>query len=381
MSVQLRRRDRPAAPGSICARLYGIEKTTSKQVECSQNVLAIYYPSGHQAHAELGHPERPERVEALRQTLQASGDWEAAQQLAPLPLSLDFLGRLHRPAYLESLQQACQRGAHLDGDTYTTTASWQLALNAAGGAAALAQAVWTGQVRRGLALTRPPGHHATAGRGMGFCLINNIAVAAGYLLQQPDGAAGPAQRLAIVDLDLHHGNGTQDIFWQSGELLFISTHQLPLYPGTGRLEETGAGPGSGCTANLPLPPYTGDQGFRAAMDEVILSLLDRFEPQMILVSFGFDTHWRDPLGQLLLSAEGYYGLLRSLAMWSEAHCAGKLALFLEGGYDLLAGQACVEAAMAALMDRPFHDPLGPAPEGESGGWQDVVRRAKQIWKL
>jgi acetoin utilization deacetylase AcuC-like enzyme len=339
--------------------------------------LVYFYPEGHAAHYAAGHPERPERVEAICQALQAAGWWEGYPQLAPLPLTQADLELAHHPTYLEELRRACQRGAWLDGDTYTTPASWQLAVNAAGGAAAVAQAIWQGRARRGLALTRPPGHHATARRGMGFCLLNNVALAAAYLIASPSGA----QRLAIVDLDLHHGNGTQDIFWSRGDVLYISTHQSPLYPGTGFLEETGAGAGEGLTANFPLPPYTGDQGFLEVMQALILPLLDRFNPQMLLVSVGFDTHWRDPLGSLSLSAQGYGQLIAYLRQWADQNCAGKIALFLEGGYDLEAAKACVSAAVAALLDLPWEDSLGLAPYPENFAWRSIVSAAKRIWNL
>lgn len=343
--------------------------------------LVYFYPEGHAAHFEPGHPERPERIEALVQALDAAGWWQPHPHLAPIPLSVDYLAQVHTRQYLELLHVCCQNGQHLDGDTYTTPASWQLALNAAGGSVAVAQAVWRGQARRGLALARPPGHHATARRGMGFCLLNNIAIAAQYLLTGPMGGGPNARRLAIVDLDLHHGNGTQDIFWQRDDLFFISTHQSPFYPGTGALDETGAGRGQGFTANFPLPPLTGDAGFCSVMDELILPLLDRYAPQMLLVSFGFDPHWRDPLGHLCLSGSGCYQLIHKLVGWSEENCSGKIALFLEGGYDLEAGKTCVLAAVAALLGQAYEDPLGPFPQRETDAWQSMVRTAQKMWQL
>ncbi|MFM8322900.1 MAG: histone deacetylase [Chloroflexota bacterium] len=349
--------------------------------------LAVFYPIGHTAHVERGHPERPERVETARAALQALGAWDPAWKLDPLPLAADWIGRLHDPLYLETLQEFSQAGRWLDGDTYTTPASWGLALNAAGGAAAVAQAVWQGQARRGFALCRPPGHHATRRRGMGFCLLNNVALAAEYLLcgdpaaRSVEQGAPPAQRLAVVDLDLHHGNGTQGIFWERPEVAFLSLHQSPLYPGSGALDERGAGPGLGYTANLPLPPGSGDQAYRAGLDGWVLPLLERFDPQMLLVSFGFDPHWRDPLGSLQLSAAVYGELIAGLAAWADAHCGGRMALFLEGGYDLQAGWACTQSAAAALLGQPWQDALGPSPVGETDAWQPILRSAQRIWDV
>ena len=338
--------------------------------------LVYFYPEGHQAHYELGHPERPERVETIRQALQATGWWEAYPKLEPLEVSDDLFGRIHESNYLKELEAACRGGRHLDMDTYTTPASWQLALNAAGGALSVASSVWQGAAKRGFGLTRPPGHHATYDQGMGFCLLNNVALGAEYLLKELG-----AQRVAIIDLDLHHGNGTQDIFWRRGDVFYVSTHQSPLYPGSGGLEETGSGDGLGSTANFPLPPGSGDGAFGEIMDGLILPLMDRFLPQMILVSYGFDTHWRDPLGHLQLSAQGYGKLIASLVGWADAHCAGRIAIFLEGGYDLEAAAACSLAVNAALLGTQWEDSLGESPRFEGRSWQAVAQRARQIWGL
>lgn len=343
--------------------------------------MVFFYPRGHAAHISPGHAERPERVETVRHAFERMGWWQAFSHVEPLQISREFLAKVHAPEYLEFLELACKRSDWLDSDTYTTSASWRLALNAAGGAVAVARAVWQGQSRCGFALTRPPGHHAMIRRGMGFCLLNNIAIAAEDLIRQPQGEHPAAQRLAIIDLDLHHGNGTQDIFWERNDVLFISTHQSPLYPGSGHIDEVGGGPGQCYTANFPLPPGTGDQGFRTVMEELILPLLDCFSPQMLMVSFGFDPHWRDPLGHLMLSAAGYGGLIASLTGWADAHCQGKLALFLEGGYDLDAAAACSQAVMAAMLKLPWEDPLGPSPRPEGNSWRPVVHAARQIWSL
>jgi len=342
--------------------------------------IVFFYPEGHQAHNEPGHPERPERVEAIKDALDGVGWWQPYPQLLPLPVKENVLNSIHSPAYLSTLSRICRRGEHYDIDTYTTPQTWELAHLAAGGACAVAGEVWKGSARSGFALTRPPGHHATRSSAMGFCVLNNIAIAAQFLIQEHG-----ARRLAIIDLDLHHGNGTQNIFYDRPEVFYISTHQSPLYPGTGRLEETGEVAGLGTTANFPLPPFSGDRAFQAVLEELILPLLHRFEPEMILVSYGFDPHWSDPLGNLRLSAEGYGKLIQSLVTFSESYCLGRIALFLEGGYNLDAARACSIAVTAALLRVPslqMSGPAwGPAPGGEGNEWMNLIKKAKGLWQI
>lgn len=350
--------------------------------------LVLFYPEGHQAHFENGHPERPERVEVVRQTLDEAGWWAPFPKVEPFLLPIEFIQRVHSASYLSRLEAACQQGARLDLDTYTTPASWRLALNAIGGSAAVAERIWRnpqgdrpGVKGRGFALSRPPGHHAERARGMGFCLLNNVAAASEYVLSFPMPGVPNARRVAIVDLDLHHGNGTQDIFWQREDVLFISTHQAPLYPGTGALDEIGAGDGLGFTVNLPFPPATGDSGYQAAMEEVILPLLARYQPEMLLVSLGFDTHWRDPLGHILLTAGGIGRLVKSLVDWADGDCQSRIMLIMEGGYDTLSVAACARATAAALLGENIVDGLGGPNRVEGKSWQPVVRQAKAIWQL
>jgi len=345
-------------------------------MELKMDDLILYYPQGHENHYEIGHPERPERVEAIKTALQENGYWDLYPQLEPLSLPDDVLWKIHRPDYLEALEEVCRKGMHFDADTYTRPASWDLAHNAAGGAAAVASAVWGRSAKRGFALNRPPGHHATSQRAMGFCLLNNVAIAAQKLIH-----SNGAKRLAIIDLDLHHGNGTQDIFWRRNDVFYLSTHQSPLYPGTGGLEEIGSGPGKGFTANFPLPPGTGDRGFLSITRELILPLLNRYKPEIMLISVGFDPHWRDPLGHLLLSAGGYCDLISELKSWADEHCDGKIALFLEGGYDLDAGVSCVQSWIAGLMDYAWQDNLGISSKEEGNSWMQVKDRALEVWKL
>lgn len=338
--------------------------------------MIYYYPEGHAEHYEAGHPERPERVEVIRSALQQLGWWDEFPVLRPVKLDEDILTRVHTPAYLNVLELSCRRGGHLDADTYTTPASWDLALATAGGAVAVAQAVWRGLAYHGFALTRPPGHHATRGQGMGFCLLNNVSLAAEYLIRSEN-----ATRLVILDFDLHHGNGTQDIFYQRDDVFYISTHQSPFYPGTGMLDETGRGTGIGYTANFPFPPGSGDTAFLTALEEIILPLLDRYQPQMILVSYGFDVHWSDPLGHLLVSASGYSGLISRLSNWADSNCGGRMVLFLEGGYNLDAAAACSCGVVAAMLDQKFTDPLGNSPYAEGNIWYRVLEQAYRLWEI
>jgi acetoin utilization deacetylase AcuC-like enzyme len=338
--------------------------------------IVFFYPEGHQNHAKPGHPERPERVEAIKTSLINADLWDRYPKIPKNYPSEQVLKAIHRPAYLSLLNEACQNQRQIDFDTYITGDSCQLALNTAGGAVETAKEVWNNNAKRGFAFTRPPGHHATPDRAMGFCLLNNIALAAENLIQNEN-----AHRIAIVDIDLHHGNGTQDIFWERGDVLYLSTHQYPHYPGTGRINEMGSGEGENTTINIPLPPYSGDAAFRAIMHEIILPLLDRFNPEMVLVSAGMDIHWMDPLGQLLISVNGYAETISALAHWADQHCEGKIALFLEGGYDIDAGAACALAATQALIGHPWQDPMGPSPSKEEDFWEIVVENAQMLWRI
>ncbi|MEM4655079.1 MAG: histone deacetylase [Thermosphaera sp.] len=338
--------------------------------------IIYYYPHEHARHFQVGHPERPERVEAIVQALREYDLWDGYPKAEAKGLSLEELAFVHSPNYLKELGNACRYGDSLDMDTYTTPFSWELAIRTAAGAISVAEAVWTRQAKRGFALTRPPGHHATSRRGMGFCLLNNIALAAEWLVRHDS-----ARRVAILDFDLHHGNGTQEIFWERSDVFFLSTHQSPLYPGSGYLDEIGAGDGKGFTANFPLPPGSGDQAFSTLVHEIILPLLSRYQPQILLISYGFDPHWRDPLGHLQLSARQYGEMIRLLTQWSDLNCEGRIALFLEGGYDLDSAKACSLAVVHALLGKPFEDPLGVSPREEGRSWIKVLEQAKRLWQI
>lgn len=341
--------------------------------------LFFFYPDKHEQHFEFGHPERPERVNVIRDGLSEKIWWDKFKHLEPFSVPDDILHRVHSISYIDNLKNLCKVGSRLDGDTYTTRASWMLALNAAGGAVAVADSIWNKDdhtISKGFALTRPPGHHATISRGMGFCLLNNVAIAAEYLIQKYG-----VKKIAIIDLDLHHGNGTQDVFYHRDDVFYISTHQYPFYPGSGSLLEIGEGVGFGYTANFPLPPATGDIGFSTINEKFILPILNVYSPEIVLVSYGFDPHWMDPLGHLQLSAGVYGELIRDIKEWADKNSDGKLGLFLEGGYDLDAGRACSEAIVSVLMDEEWSDYLGVSPRAEGNSWRSVVRKAEEIWKF
>jgi len=336
--------------------------------------LALFYPEKHEQHFSPDHPERPERVEAIRAALKGAGLVDVALQVKPASIPEEILYKIHSEAHTRNIEASSRRGGHIDADTYVTTASWQLALNAAGGGIAVAEAVYQRDARRGLALTRPPGHHATRDHAMGFCLLNNIALTTEYILQTTD-----AERIAILDVDLHHGNGTQDIFYHRGDVFFCSIHQYPLYPMTGLAQETGGGDGEFKTLNVPFPPYAGDQARAAALDELILPLFKKFQPDMILVSAGFDAHWRDPLGHQLATADGYGSITARLAAFADENCEGRLAVLLEGGYDIQAGASSCLALTQAMIGQEWEDPVGPSPLPEDEYWTARLNQVKEVW--
>jgi acetoin utilization deacetylase AcuC-like enzyme len=271
------------------------------------------------------HPERPERLEAIEAALHASGLADRCIKVEARPAARAELERVHSIGYLDGLEKAIgatARSGWLDADTYFSPGTWEAALLAAGATIDLAAQVATGALDNGMAFVRPPGHHATRERAMGFCLLNNIAIAAARL--RADG-----MRVAIVDWDVHHGNGTEAVFDDDPEVLYASTHEWPQYPGTGPADYTGRGEGRGTTVNVPLPSGTDDAAYLAAFRECVLPAVAGFRPDVVLVSAGFDAHRDDPLGGLDLTEQAYTTVTRHLL-----EVQPRLAAVLEGGYDL-----------------------------------------------
>jgi acetoin utilization deacetylase AcuC-like enzyme len=316
---------------------------------------AIVFNPAQAAHNDPRHVERAARMQAVESALAASGLAPELVQCAPQPAREQQIIAVHSPRMFETLRLAqIQERMWIDGDTYTSPGSLDAALLGAGAAIRAVAAVVEGQADNAFALVRPPGHHATRSRSMGFCLLNSIAIAARYAIENY-----AIERVAIVDYDVHHGNGTQDIFYDDPSVLFCSTHATPLYPGTGREGEIGAGAGAGYTLNVPLPYAAGDAVLDTVYSTLLVPALYHFRPDLILVSAGYDGHWMDPLGPLALSVNGYAALTRRLNEAARELCDGRLALMLEGGYNEDALGACVIASLDVLGGRePRADPLG-----------------------
>ncbi len=330
------------------------------------------------AHTMQGHPENAARLEAVTQQLRQDGLWERLLHVPVEPAPDAAITAVHTPQHLARLARTAQlRGLAMWGaDTYVTPASYEAAKLAAGAVMRVVDAVLGGEARSGIAAVRPPGHHATPHEAMGFCLLNNVAIGARHAQR-----AHGLERVAIVDCDVHHGNGTQDVFYSDPSVLYISTHQSPLYPGTGAVDEIGRGRGRGYTANIPLPPGVGNAGYRRAFDEVVVPLVRRFAPQLVLVSLGFDAHWSDPLANMRLSLEGYDALVRALIASAEALCEGRIVFVMEGGYNVQAlAHGWANVGRALFGDDVRTDPLGAATE-DAGEVEQLLERVKRVHKL
>jgi acetoin utilization deacetylase AcuC-like enzyme len=328
-------------------------------------------------HNLSGHPENARRLTAVMDYLAAANLLPAIIPVPVRPASREELLRCHHPRHLQLVEETSRGGGGmLDPDTYTNEFSYEAAVKAVGGLIDLVAAVLAGKLDNGFALIRPPGHHATYNRAMGFCLLANVALAAraarfDYGLE----------RVAIIDFDVHHGNGTQAILDEDPSILFVSSHQYPYYPGTGALGEIGRGEARGTKVNLPLKPYVGDAGFQQLYGEVVFPLLRRFQPELILVSAGFDAHWDDPLASLGLSLTGYHWLARSLVDLAGELCAGRIVFTLEGGYNLQVLAPGVGNVFRVLLGQAeLDDPLGlsPWPEPDVVGLLAELKRSHNL---
>ncbi len=338
---------------------------------------AVVYDPLYLEHDLPGHPESSGRLRAIIGALDAGNMWERVLKLDAQPISLERLHRVHTPAYVQMVQQGAESGgaSWRGGETYVNRHSYAAALLAAGGLVTLVEAVMRGQVANGFALVRPPGHHASFGEGEGFCLFNNMAAAARVARDELG-----AQRVLIVDWDLHHGQGTQCIFEDDPSVLYFSIHQWGIYPGTGHYSDVGSGAGKGFTINVPLTPGAGDQTYLAIFDQVLSPAARRFKPDVILVSAGFDTHWSDPLGSMLVTVAGYGAMTKRLAELA-AECGGRLVFTLEGGYNHGALANGVLAVLNTLLGSDVADPLGPPRFNERPVDQAYLAQLRALHRL
>ena len=314
------------------------------------------------------HPERPERIAAMI---------EMAEELrrpglkfrAPREASPDEIALCHSQDYIATVESTagCER-ADFDPDTHASAGTWKTTLLAAGGVLTAVEAVLDGDAENAFAIVRPPGHHALPDRAMGFCFFNNIAIAAQWLVRTRG-----LSRVLVLDWDVHHGNGTQEMFYESANVLYMSTHQSPFYPGTGRLNETGAGAGAGFTVNAPMPAGFGDGEYLRVFDELLMPVARRFRPEFVLISSGFDCHFRDPLGGMRVSENGFIAMTRRMKRLAAECCGGRIVAALEGGYDL---RALADSGRAVIneLGREADEPIGGPSDAERA--IPIIERAR-----
>ena len=325
------------------------------------------------------HVENAGRLEAIISHLEETGLKQQLTLIEPRAATIEEISLVHHDQYISHIQDVAQRGGGwLDADTVMSPDSYEVALYAAGGVIRAAEAVMDGEVGSAFTLVRPPGHHATSRQAMGFCLLNNIAIAAEYAL-----ARYKLERILIIDFDVHHGNATHETFYDNPQVLYISTHQHPFYPGTGSAEETGSGAAKGATINIPLPAGCGDSEYLQVFEQIIVPAARRFKPQLILVSAGYDTHWADGLALMEVSAAGFGQMVRIIKGLADELCGGHLVFSLEGGYHLTALAASVKATFDVLLgNTSIDDPLGQSPRSFGAPSIDsLIKAIKELHNL
>jgi acetoin utilization deacetylase AcuC-like enzyme len=325
------------------------------------------------------HPEHAGRIRAVWRRLEESGLIARLSSLQAEPVTTEQMLAVHTPDYLAQLEKipTFGRTVRLDADTYACPTSYEIARLSAGAAVMAVESVLEAEAHNGFVAVRPPGHHAEPERGMGFCLLSNIAIAARHAQKQHG-----IERILIVDYDVHHGNGTEAAFYDDHSVLFISTHQYPLYPGTGAVKDLGVGKGEGFTINLPLPAGTSDAGYAAVFERIVAPAAERFQPQLILVSAGYDAHWLDPLAGMRLTLTGYAHLGLELMRLAEQFSGGKIVFVMEGGYNLdaLSDGMCNIARI--LLGEQIEDSLGPPDDNrDDPNINTLIEQIRQLHHL
>ncbi len=305
----------------------------------------LYDPRFLDHDAGRGHPERSERLVSTMNWLEGRDWFDSLVRIDPTMADPAWIGTVHDASYIARAEETCRSGApFLDvADVGVSRRSSDIARLAAGGALALADRIVAGEVENGFALSRPPGHHAERGMALGFCLFNNVAIAARYLQQ-----AHGVDKVLILDFDVHHGNGTQHTFEEDPSVMYASIHQYPYYPGTGAVSETGVGRGAGATVNCPVPAGAGDEEYRRAFNERILPAADAFAPEFLILSAGFDAHAADPLAQVRVSTDCFGWMSERIVEIADRHASGRVLSMLEGGYNVDVLPRCVETHLAVL---------------------------------
>jgi acetoin utilization deacetylase AcuC-like enzyme len=324
-----------------------------------------------------GHPERVERGEVMQRVV-ASWTQRGGVAHEPRAATRTELLRVHSEKHLAAIDQTAGRAVSLDPDTATSPESRDVALLAAGAAIGGVEAIVQSRATRVMALVRPPGHHAEHDRAMGFCLYNNVAAAAAHALSLG------MERIVVMDYDVHHGNGTQWIFYDDPRVLYVSTHQYPFYPGTGAAEDVGRGKGAGFTVNVPLEAGATDGDYQDVFSALVIPVIDQYKPDLVLLSAGFDAHERDPLARMRLSTTGYAMLSKSLCEAAERHCHGRLVAVTEGGYDLTALKACLESTISILDGASVpssHEAFAGATARSRAAITAVRAAQSKYWKL
>jgi len=325
------------------------------------------------------HVENSQRLVAAMSYLKETGIEEKLTCLSSRPALLEELEVIHTTEYIYYVKGKAERGGGwLDPDTVMSPKSYEAALHAAGGLMVAVEAVMKGEVDNAFALVRPPGHHALHDQAKGFCIFNNMAIAAKFALSKFS-----LNRILIADFDVHHGNGTQDAFYADPKVLYFSTHQYPFYPGTGWVDETGTGEGEGATVNFPMAAGWGDEEYLRAFNEVLVPVARRFQPQLILVSAGFDAHWADYLAMMRASVKGFAQMVMILKELAAELCQGHLVFTLEGGYNLQVVASSIKDVFAVLMgNSEIDDPLGKASMARKPeGFDEHIEAIKRIHRI